>query len=163
MATHRAIIPRRAGTVWVTTEGNRFFVEALFYRYQECIPWRDLPKRFADFQDSHSSHTLTSVASGNRSLKCQLLNTVLSQKSNCTQECIGFSRGGLTTKIHATCNALGNPTGFHLSPGQAHDLEGCGRVAGNHFGSDRGPCWQTLPTLQKQGCWIAWRSTRWKT
>jgi transposase len=30
----------------------------------------------------------------------------------------------LTTKIHAACDALGNPTGFHLTPGQAHDLEG---------------------------------------
>jgi len=30
----------------------------------------------------------------------------------------------LTTKIHATCDALGNPTGFHLTPGQAHDLDG---------------------------------------
>jgi transposase len=30
----------------------------------------------------------------------------------------------LTTKIHAICDALGNPTGFHLTPGQAHDLEG---------------------------------------
>jgi transposase len=40
------------------------------------------------------------------------------------QEAIGRSKGGLTTKIHATCDALGNPTGFHLTPGQAHDLEG---------------------------------------
>jgi transposase len=30
----------------------------------------------------------------------------------------------LTTKIYATVDALGNPTGFHLTPGQAHDLEG---------------------------------------
>jgi transposase len=30
----------------------------------------------------------------------------------------------LSTKIHATCDALGNPTGFHLTPGQEHDLEG---------------------------------------
>jgi transposase len=30
----------------------------------------------------------------------------------------------LSTKIHATCDALGNPTGFVLTPGQAHDLEG---------------------------------------
>jgi len=29
----------------------------------------------------------------------------------------------LSTKIHATCDALGNPTAFHLTPGQAHDLE----------------------------------------
>jgi len=30
----------------------------------------------------------------------------------------------LTTKIHATLDALGNLVGFHLTPGQAHDLEG---------------------------------------
>lgn len=30
----------------------------------------------------------------------------------------------MSTKIHATVDALGNPTGFVLTPGQAHDLEG---------------------------------------
>jgi transposase len=30
----------------------------------------------------------------------------------------------LSTKIHATTDALGNPTGFHLTPGQACDLDG---------------------------------------
>jgi transposase len=30
----------------------------------------------------------------------------------------------LSTKIHATTDALGNPTGFMLTPGQAHDLQG---------------------------------------
>jgi transposase len=30
----------------------------------------------------------------------------------------------LSTKIHATVDALGNPTGFHLTAGQASDLEG---------------------------------------
>ena len=30
----------------------------------------------------------------------------------------------MSTKIHTTVDALGNPTGFHLTPGQAHDLEG---------------------------------------
>jgi transposase len=30
----------------------------------------------------------------------------------------------LSTKIHATVDALGNPTGFHLTPGQACDLDG---------------------------------------
>src|SRR5437868_10631656 len=46
------------------------------------------------------------------------------QKSGGGDEAIGRSRGGLSTKIHATVDALGNPTGFALSPGQAHDLEG---------------------------------------
>ena len=30
----------------------------------------------------------------------------------------------MSTKIHATVDALGNPTGFHLTAGQAHDLAG---------------------------------------
>lgn len=30
----------------------------------------------------------------------------------------------MSTKIHATVDAQGFPTGFHLTPGQAHDLEG---------------------------------------
>ena len=35
---------------------------------------------------------------------------------------IGRSRGGLTTKIHALVDALGNPIEVMLSPGQDHDL-----------------------------------------
>ncbi len=39
-------------------------------------------------------------------------------------QAIGRSRGGLTTKIHARTDALGNPTAFLLTPGQIHDLAG---------------------------------------
>jgi transposase len=37
----------------------------------------------------------------------------------------------LSTKIHATVDALGNPTGFHLTSGQAHDLEGADALLPN--------------------------------
>lgn len=30
----------------------------------------------------------------------------------------------MSTKIHTSTDALGNPTGFHLTAGQEHDLEG---------------------------------------
>ncbi len=30
----------------------------------------------------------------------------------------------MSTKIHALCDALGNPLAFHLTPGQACDLDG---------------------------------------
>jgi len=46
------------------------------------------------------------------------------KKNKNTTQAIGRSSGGLTTKIHATCDALGNPTAFHLTPGQDHDLAG---------------------------------------
>lgn len=39
-------------------------------------------------------------------------------------QAIGRSRGGLSTKIHALVDALGNPLAFLLTPGQAHDLVG---------------------------------------
>ena len=37
-------------------------------------------------------------------------------------QAIGRSRGGLTTKIYALVDALGNPVELMLTPGQAHDL-----------------------------------------
>jgi len=37
---------------------------------------------------------------------------------------MGRSRGGLTTKIHALVDALGNPIGFFLTCGEAPDLVG---------------------------------------
>ena len=39
-------------------------------------------------------------------------------------QAIGRSRGGLSTKIHTLVDALGNPLGFFLTGGQAHDLDG---------------------------------------
>ena len=38
------------------------------------------------------------------------------------EQAIGRSRGGLTTKIHALVDALGNPANLMLTPGQIHDL-----------------------------------------
>ena len=53
------------------------------------------------------------------------INIVQELKKNTEDdEAIGRSKGGLSTKIHATCDALGNPTGFHLTAGQDSDLEG---------------------------------------
>jgi transposase len=37
-------------------------------------------------------------------------------------EAIGRSKGGRTTKIHALCDAHGNPTKIVLTPGQTHDV-----------------------------------------
>lgn len=51
---------------------------------------------------------------------CALINTAPEKK----EQAIGRSKGGLSTKIHARTDALGNPTGFYLSAGQAHDLNG---------------------------------------
>src|SRR6266853_1430123 len=57
------------------------------------------------------------------SLICSLMLAV-SARSWCQDEAIGRSKGGLSTKINATVDALGNPIGFALTPGQACDLDG---------------------------------------
>jgi transposase len=60
------------------------------------------------------------------------------------------SKGGLSTKIHTTVDALGNPIGFHLTEGQACELDGADVllplleartvIADKGFDADKG-CW----------------------
>lgn len=52
-------------------------------------------------------------------------------KKNEGDQSIGRSRGGLSTKIHSLSDALGNPTGFALTGGQAHDLVGADVLISN--------------------------------
>ncbi len=42
--------------------------------------------------------------------------------------CMGRSRGGLTTKIHAVADVSGLPIRYDLSPGQAHDTTAAGAM-----------------------------------
>src|SRR6516162_2982519 len=73
--------------------------------------------------------------------------------------CMGRSRGGLTTKIHALVDANGLPILLKLTPGQAHDgrsaddmLDGLGQ--GQILLGDRGYDSDALRTrLASQGAW----------
>ena len=55
-------------------------------------------------------------------------------------QAIGRSSGGLSTKIHATCDGLGNPTGFYLSAGQEHDLVGADNLMDKLVEGEYGDC-----------------------
>ncbi|QBX99522.1 IS5 family transposase [Rhodophyticola sp. CCM32] len=46
-------------------------------------------------------------------------------QKNDPRRCMGRSRGGLTTKIHALTNQDGLPIRYELTPGQAHDAPPC--------------------------------------
>ena len=52
---------------------------------------------------------------------CGLINIAPAHEKNGAQA-IGRSRGGLSTKIAALADALGNPFELMLAPGQDHDL-----------------------------------------
>ena len=55
---------------------------------------------------------------------CAPTSIVRAPKKAGEDQAIGRSRGGLSTKIHALVDALGNPLDFFLTGGEAHDLEG---------------------------------------
>ncbi len=52
------------------------------------------------------------------------ISTAPAPKKAGAHQAIGLARGGLSTKIHALVDALGNPVNFFLTGGEAHDLVG---------------------------------------
>ena len=110
------------------------------YRYRAGIPWRDLPEHFGDFRVIHTRHLRWSRKGiWKKGLVQQLfgpLNIVLELKKKSRSrsinldQAIGRSSGGLSTKIHAVCDALGNiPSLFiqrqdKILAGQDSDLQG---------------------------------------
>ena len=134
------ILPGREGHVGGTAASNRLFVEAVLFRFRAGIPWRDLPERFGDWKIVYQrfnrwaksgvfQRVFRFLASDHDNEYMMIDATIVrahqhsagAQKKNGAQA-IGRSRGGLTTKIYALVDALGNPVEVMLSPGQDHDL-----------------------------------------
>ncbi|MEH2107347.1 IS5 family transposase [Nostoc sp.] len=143
------LLPGTQGYVGVTAKDNRLFVEAVLYRYRAGIPWRDLPERFGNFRVIHTRFTRWSKTGVWQRVFQQLADDADNEyamidstivrahqhsagaKGGSSTEAIGRSKGGLSTKIHATVDALGNPLSFHLTPGQACDLDGADQLLPN--------------------------------
>ena len=135
MATNQASVPQQNGhSRGYTAQNNRLLIEAVLYHYRVGIPWRDLPQCLGDFRVTHTRHIRWSkqgvrqqvfevriaVADNNY---VQIEGAIFGgyqhsdgTKNDPAEECVVRSSGGLTTKIHATCETLGNPTGFRQSP-----------------------------------------------
>jgi transposase len=139
----KELLPGKEGDVGVTAKDNRLFVEAVLYRYRAGIPWRDLPERFGDFRVIHTRFTrwtksgvwekvFKHLARDADNEYAMIDATIVrahqhsagAKNSSAEEEDIGRSTGGLSTKIHAVVDALGNPVSFFLTPGQACDLDG---------------------------------------
>lgn len=117
----KELLPGREGTVGVTAQDNRRFVEAVFYRYRSGIPWRDLPERFGDYRVVHTRFTggwekvfkeLSEDADNEYAMIDSTLvrahqHSVGAKESRAEQEDIGRSAGGLSIQIH-TVSSLGS-------------------------------------------------------
>jgi transposase len=88
------LLPGQAGQPGARARDNRLFVDAVLCRYRAGIPWRDLPERFGDFRVMHTRHSRWS------------------------------GRGVWQRVLEFLAQDADNPTGFHLTTGQSHDLEG---------------------------------------
>jgi transposase len=134
------VLPGREGHVGGTADDNRWFVEAVLHRFRTGCPWRDLPERFGSWKTVHQRFSrwaksgvfarMFKLLSNDHDNEYMMIDATIvrahqhsagAQKINGAQA-IGRSRGGLTTKVHALVDALGNPVNLMLTPGQDHDL-----------------------------------------
>src|SRR6185503_18414559 len=133
-------LPGRDGHVGGNAADNRLFVDAVLYRYRTGIPWRDLPARFGDWKIVHQRFNrwaktgvferIFKLLACDHDNEYMMLDATICARSSTQRrrskkngaQAIGRSRGGLTTKIHALVDALGNPVALMLTPGQDHDL-----------------------------------------
>ena len=134
----KEILPGREGHVGGTAADNRLFVEAVLFRFRAGVPWRDLPARFGDWKIVYQrfnrwaksgvfERVFRLLASDHDNEYMMIDATIVRARRHSagaqhSAQAIGRSRGGLTTKIHALVDALGNPVEVMLSPGQDHDL-----------------------------------------
>ena len=134
-------LPGREGHVGGNAADNRLFVDAVIYRYRTGIPWRDLPERYGDWKATHRRYRrwcesgvfarIFAMLAGDADNEFMSLDATIvrahqhsagAKKKSARTQAIGRSRGGLTTKIHAVVDALGNPVALSLTPGQAADI-----------------------------------------
>jgi len=135
-------LPGRKGAVGVTARDNRLFVDAVLYRYCTGCPWRDLPERFGHPIRIHTRFSrwaksgvwerIFKLLSSDADNEYAMIDSTIVRahqhsagaKKKDGEQAIGRSRGGLSTKIHALVDALGDPVAFFLTGGQESDLAG---------------------------------------
>jgi len=136
------LVPGKVGDPGRSGADNRLFVEAVLWIVRVGAPWRDLPKdfgkwnsvfqRFRRWVRSGVFDQMFEALSADADFEYVIVDGTIVRvhqhgtgaKGGTKTQAIGRSRGGLTTKIVALVDALGNLVRFVLLPGQRHDSAG---------------------------------------
>src|ERR671910_2449338 len=136
------LVPGKAEDPGRSGADNRRFVEAVLWIVRVGAPWRDLPEAFGNWNSifqrfrrwvrSGVFDQIFEALSDDVDFEYVIVDgTIVRVHQHGTgaqggthNQAIGRSRGGLTTKIVALVDALGNLVRFVLLPGQRHDSVG---------------------------------------
>ncbi len=130
------LLPGKSADCGVTAVNNRQFVEAVLWIARTGAPWRDLPEKFGHWHRVYVRYNRWSIKGvWDRIFKALSTDPDLEylmvdgsivrvhqhgapKRTEQDSEAVGKSRGGLSTKIHAAVDSLGNPIRLILTAGQ---------------------------------------------
>ena len=125
---------------------DRRVINDILYALRTGIPWRDMPEQYGPWSTIYNrfnrwskagiwdmifeaivdSHNVDTVMVDSTSVRAH--PTAAKLKKTDKRRCLGRSRGGLGTKIHASNNQDGLPLKLELTPNQANDAPPCGTL-----------------------------------
>jgi transposase len=134
------LLQGKAGDRGRSGANNRLFIEAVLWIARTGSPWRDLPAafgpwnsiyvRFARWADKNVWENILAVLREDADFEEVFIDSTIVRAhqhaagaaKNKGEQALGRSRGGLTTKIHACVEGLGQLARFTLTGGQAADI-----------------------------------------
>ncbi|MBR0706291.1 MULTISPECIES: IS5 family transposase [Bradyrhizobium] len=123
---------------------DRRVLNGIFWVLRSGAPWRDLPEafpyttcynRFVRWRRAGVWAAIMKALAAAHDPALQMIDTSIArvhQHGACInrnkRQCMGRSRGGLTSKIHAVVDTNGLPVRLALTPGEAHDNRLAGKL-----------------------------------
>lgn len=119
---------------------DRKVLNGIFWVLRSGAPWRDVPDRYGPYTTCYNRFrrwtisgiwdSLMEAITGSPTGSVKMIDgtsarvhqSVATLRASHPDRCLGPSRGGLTTKIHALTDGCGLPVKITITPWQAHDI-----------------------------------------